>query len=108
MGTAHFSAKLRVSIYLQLRCIFKNHAVTIFTANNQSIKGYDLLTATKAKWTQELQLEVHATAYKELKIMIQKDKIIDHKKLSLLLLQRKHISELEQQKQHNKIIAPAN
>lgn len=51
---------------------------------------------------------MHATAYKELNIMIQKDKIIDHKKLSLLLLQRKYISELEQQKQHNKIIAPAN
>ena len=49
MGTAHFSPKLRVSIYLQLRCIFKNQAITIFKANNQSIKGYHLLTAAKAK-----------------------------------------------------------
>ena len=108
MGVAHFSTKAQVSICLQLRCVFKNHAITIFTANNQSIKGYHLLTAKKAKQTQELLLEVDATAYKGLRTITQKDKITDHKKLPLLLLWEKHISELEQQKQPNKIVAPTN
>ena len=105
---SHFSTKAQVSICLQLRYVFKNHAITSFTTNNQSIKGYHLLTAKKAKQTQELLLEVNATAYKGLKTITQKDKIIDHKKLSLLLLWEKYISELEQQKQPNKIVTPTN
>ena len=53
-------------------------------------------------------LELHATAFKGLKIIILKNKITDHKELPLLVVREKYVYELEQQKQPNEIVAPVN
>ena len=53
-------------------------------------------------------LDVHAAAYKELMITIQKDNITDHKEMWSLILRERYICELKQQKQPNKIVARTN
>ena len=45
--------------------------------------------------------KAHVAAYKEIKAMIQKQVIAEHKILPLLMLRDRHINELQEQNQPN-------
>ena len=69
----------------------------------QTFKGYHQSKSTEAKKKkkQELLCKAHVAAYKEIKAMIQKQVIAEHKILPLLMLRDRHINELQEQNQPN-------
>ena len=67
-------------------CYHKSHS------KYQSFIGYNQSKNAEATESQEVMLKAHAAAYSEIKSIIQKQIITDHKVLLLLVLRGKYIS----------------
>ena len=74
--------KLLALICLQLRHIFINPVIS-FHSKFQIFKGYHQSKLTEVKEKQELLRKGHATAYSEIRAMIQKQVLTEHKVLPL-------------------------
>ena len=59
------------------------------------------MTTGDTKENQEVFSKAHDVAYDEIKAMVQKQVITDHKVLPLYVLQEKYISELQKQNHPN-------
>lgn len=73
-----------------------------FHSNFQTFKGYYQSKSTESKENQELLCKAHAATYSEIKAMIQKKVITEHKILPLSVLRYRYINELPEQNQPNK------
>ena len=72
-----------------------------FHSKSQTFKGDHQSKSTEAKETQKLLCKAHAVAYSEIKVMIQKQVITEHKALPLLVLRDKYINQLQEQNRPN-------
>ena len=90
-------------IYLLLRHTFIHRAITNSTANINHLKNdrYHQLKNGEAIKNQDLMWKAYAAAYSEIKSIIQKQIITDHKVLPLSALREKYINELLEQDQLN-------
>ena len=85
--------RLLALICLQLRHIFINTVNTNFTANSKHLKVIINQSQQRRKKNRN-NCKAHAAAYSEIKAMIQKQVITEHKVLPLSMLRDRYINEL--------------
>ena len=67
----------------------------------QTFKGYHQSKSTEMKEKQELLCKAHAAAYSEIKAIVKKQVITEHKVLPLSVFRDRYINELQEQNQPN-------
>ena len=72
-----------------------------FHGKFQTFKGYHQSKSKEMKEKQELLYKAHAAAYSEIKAMIKKQVITEHKVLPLSVFRDRYINELQEQNQPN-------